>query len=277
MRSRAFLTGLAAAVSAALAAPAATGQTQQDAPPQLETPRFDQLRQIDPEMLRQLELNRDQLLQLQETLAEEDTAEDQPERDARGRELTRIDWQRTREDLTAQLQRQSRAGTLTTAPSPLETAPPAMPRNVQADELVRPRLPLLLPEISEAYTQADMSEQGMLVFPRDNVYSATYHHDGIMFEVSGSRIVAARIEDPLAVRLWRALREPDGLTLTRTETGLSASFTRYGAAYDIQVHCVDPDADPRCRDPETIRNVARRLVIAGGSPDGAYLDPEGPR
>ncbi|TGY89819.1 hypothetical protein E5163_01375 [Marinicauda algicola] len=277
MRSRAFLTGLAAALAAALAVPAATGQTQQELPPELQPQRFDQLRQIDPEMLRQLELNRDQLLRLQETLAQEGTVEDQLERDARGRELRRIDWQRTREDLAVQLQRQSRAGTLTTAPSPLETAPPAMPRNVQADELVRPRLPLLLPETLDAYTHADMSERGMLVFPRDQFYSATYHHDGMMFEVSGSRIVAAEISDPRAIRLWQALRGEDGLTLTRTETGLSASFTRYGAAYDIQVHCVDPDADPRCRDPETIRNVARRLVIAGGSPDGAYLDPEGPR
>lgn len=262
--ARPILAALAA--TALCAAPGFALQTQE---PQLDPQRFDPSR---------LQLDQNQLSRLRDTLAQDPAATgDQPERDARGRPLRRIDWLAAQEDLSAQLQRRTQAGRLTTAASPVQTAPLALPRNAGLADLARPRLPMLLPETSDAYTRQDMAERGLLVFPREHVYSATYHHDGMMFEVSGSRLVAATIEDPRVARVWRALREPDGLTLTETETGLAASFTRYGAAYEIQLHCVDPDSDPRCRDPETIRNVARRLVIAGGSPDGQYRGQEIPR
>lgn len=248
------------------AAPAFAQQTQD---PPLDPQRFDPSR---------LQLNQDQLTRLRETIVQDPSATADPaELDARGRLLRRVDWMAAADDLSAQLERRTQSGRLTTAASPVQSGPLALPRNAGLTDLARPRLPMLLPETADAFTQQNMAERGMLVFPRDHAYSATYHHDGMMFEVSGSRVVAATIEDPRAVRLWHALREPDGLTLTPTETGLAASFTRYGAAYEIQLHCADPDSDPRCRDPETVRNVARRLVIAGGSPDGRYRGQEIPR
>lgn len=237
-----------------------------------------QRQQIDPEQLRRAQLSQDQLTRLNQAIStRDDPAADQAERDAQGRPLRPIDWATAQRDLSAQLQRQARAQTFTTAAAPVQTAPRALPRNVEVGEMARPRLPVLLPETADAFTRADLTERGMLVFPRDDFYSATYHFDGLMFEISGSRIVAAEIADPLALRRLRALRGEGGLAVTETETGLTGEFPRYGAAYAIDVHCIEPDADIRCRDPETVRDVARRLVIAGGSPDGEYPDPETPR
>lgn len=249
-------------------------QEAQPAPQPFDTQRFDPQR-FD---LERFQLSQDQLARLRDTIAQDPAGtQDQPERDARGRELRRIDWLAAGQDLSTQIARRAQAGEFSAATASPRTAPPAQPQNVQPADLARPSLPILLPETENAFTGQDETERGLLLFPRDHAYTATYHYDGKMFEVSGSRVVAAEIDDPRAVRLWQALREADGLTFTGTETGLSAGFTRYGAAYDIQMHCADPQADPACRDPETVRSVARSLVIAGGSPDGTHLDPEAPR
>lgn len=206
------------------------------------------------------------LTQLNQAIAQQLDTQQPAERDARGRELRPIDWAAAGRDLSAQIERQSASQNFTAARA--QAAPPATPRNVEPGDMARPRLPVLLPLTQDAFTRADQEERGMLVFPRDNFYSATYHFDGLMYEISGSRIVAAEIDDPVALRRLRAQRGDDGLAIGQTESGQSAEFERYGAAYAVEIHCIDPEADARCRDPETIRDVVRRLVIAGGSPTG---------
>ena len=132
-------------------------------------------------------------------------------------------------------------------------------------------LPVLLPETREAFVGRERDRRGMLVFARDGLYVATFHHDGMMFEVSGSRVIFRAFQDTSGLQLWRAQRDLDGLTITPTETGQSGHFVRYGVAYSIDVNCERPQTDPRCRDPETVRKVARRLVVAGGTPQGRRL------
>lgn len=179
---------------------------------------------------------------------------------AQGQRATSIDWASARRDqATQQRATQGRAAGQRAVPQP---------RNAAAGDLAAVRLPVLIPAIPGAETTLVSGQPGMLLFPRQNFYAASMAVDGVAVEVFGTRLVNAVIADPAATRRLQAGRDAEGFIVTRTETGQIVDFSRYGAAYSITLECDDPEADPRCTDPEFVRNVARSLQIAGGEPEG---------
>lgn len=213
--------------------------------------------------------------------AEEDTAapEEAPEYDRHGRRLSRIDWESTATQWRRQIEQdeaEARADTQT-----VTHVPPPRPRtpritNREMRELERPRLPVLLPrETDETRTRSLTragGEDGMLIFPHDEFYSATFHRRGIMVQITGSRIEAAHERDPEIGRRFLAMCDAEGYFVTRTDYGIEINFTRYGAAYSVLVACDNPDDDAECRDEQVARGVISRLALSGGTPQGL---PEG--
>lgn len=244
---------------------ASFAQTQQEVQPVLQN---NQIQQTDPNVLEMAQQNQT-LIQTIDTRLAANTQDDstQQEYDRFGRPLVPINWVEVRESLTRQ---QSLNGEINVTAA-RTYQPPPVPRNVETQELTRPRLPLLMANVPGARTrslQEDSGEDGMLVFPRDNFYSSTMHINGLMIEVSGTRVMTADVRDPMVARRMRQMRDSDGVMITEMEAGLEVSFTRFGAAYNILITCEDPEAMTECQDPETARAVYDRLTIMGGSPDG---------
>ena len=212
--------------------------------------------------------------------APEDTgADEEPEYDARGRRLSRIDWDAAATEWRRQLDQEEAeeaedAQVLTRIPPPRAH----MPRitNREMHELERPRLPVLLPrETEETYTRAltrEGGEDGMLVFPHDSFYAATFHRRGLMVQITGTRIEAAHERDPEIGRRFLAMSDDEGYFVTRTDYGIEINFTRYGAAYAVLVACDNPDDDAECRDEQVARGVISRLALSGGTPQGLPED-----
>ena len=205
------------------------------------------------------------LERLQEVQTEDDQPAAGPERDAEGRLLAPIDWTRAERDLSAQLERDSAELTTTAA---IQRPPTPEMVNIDPEELQRPRLPMLAPRVADARTASADQEgvPGMLVFPRDNAYAVSMHVGDLAIETTGSRIINVAEGDERLARRIRTARDADGVNVTRTRFGVELSFSRYGAAYSIQVMCEDPENTPTCRDPETARSIYRRLAIGGGAP-----------
>ena len=53
----------------------------------------------------------------------------------------------------------------------------------------------------------------------------------------------------------------DGIVIDGSESGISASFNRFGASYSISLECALPMIDPRCTSPAYIRGVIARLTV----------------
>ena len=195
----------------------------------------------------------------------------EPERDAQGRPVAPIDWNSAAIDMRrdmAQMNQDTPATFVPTQPRP--RVPPL--RNAPPSELARPRLPVLLPlETEPTSTRGDEEGggvDGMMFFASDYFYSASFHRRGIMYQITGTRVVHA-VENSAAVAdQYRAMTDPQGQLVTRNEFGQELSFNRYGAAYTLLIACSTPDENAECRDESTIRAFAGRLVVAGGSPEG---------
>ncbi len=173
--------------------------------------------------------------------------------------VTTIDWaaaERDRQVQTRSAASASAARSQTTVPAP---------RNASPQDLQEVRLPVLIPSLQAARTSR-AGDQGMLVFPNEDFYTASMTMDGLLVEVSGSRRINTRIADPLEARRLRAGQDAEGFRVTSIEGGQTVDFSRYGAAYSVTLECARPD-DLRCADPNFAIDMARRLVIAGGSPD----------
>lgn len=210
---------------------------------------------------------------------ETDQPEEEPEYDRRGRRLSRIDWDSTAIDWRRQMEQEDAD---TAADSQVIThIPPPRPRtpritNREMRDLERPRLPVLLPRETEETRTRSLTraggEDGMLIFPHDDFYSATFHRRGVMVQITGSRIEAAHERDPEIGRRFLAMCDAEGYFVTRTDYGIEINFTRYGAAYSVLVACDNPDDDAECRDEQVARAVISRLGISGGTPQGLADD-----
>ncbi len=53
----------------------------------------------------------------------------------------------------------------------------------------------------------------------------------------------------------------DGILIEHGESGVDASFSRFGAAYSISLACDNPAADPRCAGDAYIKGVIGRLAV----------------
>lgn len=124
------------------------------------------------------------------------------------------------------------------------------PANQPMSALASVNVPVLLPALTGSVLTHAGGETGLMFFPRGNLYSASFHYDGVDVSVSGA---AGAI----------ATNAPDDWT--RTEYGQSLNFSRFGGAYIIEVRCSDPTRGGNCTDAAFIRQIRARLVVAGGS------------
>lgn len=199
------------------------------------------------------------------------TQTQEPERDAQGRPVAPIDWNTAAIDMRRDIARMNQDTPSTFVPTqPPSRVPPF--RNRPPSELARPRLPVLLPLETESTSTRGEEEgggvDGMMFFASDYFYSASFHRRGIMYQITGTRVVHAVENSEALASQYMALTDPQGQLVTRTEYGQELSFSRYGAAYTLLIACSNPDENTECRDENTIRAFAGRLVVAGGSPEG---------
>ncbi len=124
------------------------------------------------------------------------------------------------------------------------------PANQPMSALAGVNVPVLLPALSGAVLTRQGGEPGLMFFPRGNLYTASFHYGGVDVSVSGASGAAATT----APDEW-----------TRTDYGQSLNFSRFGAAYIIEVRCSDPSRGGNCTGQDFIQHIRSQLVVAGGS------------
>lgn len=124
------------------------------------------------------------------------------------------------------------------------------PANQPMSALASVNVPVLLPALSGNVLTRAGGEPGVLFFPRGNLYTASFHYEGVDVSVSGAAGASAA-------------NTPD--EWTRTEYGQSLNFSRFGAAYVIEVRCSDPSRGGNCTRESFARRIHGQLVVAGGS------------
>ena len=171
--------------------------------------------------------------------------------------VTDIDWSAAAVDARRQSTPNLTNSAILTAPQSV------IPSNDQATRITQTRLPVLLP----AQALLDMgANPTVLLFPSENFYTASMTGNGLLVEVFGTRLIQAEAPDGrAAVRLNSV--DSDGFRVQQTEYGREISFNRYGAAYSITLECDQPQTDMRCSDASYGRDLARSLLIVGGTPD----------
>ena len=231
-------------------------------------PQSSSVRRIDPGALREALAQRAQDGQQPQ---DNSVQAQEPEYDAQGRPVAPIDWNTAAVDMRRDMAQMNQDTPATFVPT---QPPPRVPpfRNATPSELARPRLPVLLPLETEPTATRGEEEgggvDGMMFFASDYFYSASFHRRGIMYQITGSRVIHA-VENSAAIAgQYMAMTDAQGQLVTRTEYGQELSFNRYGAAYTLLIACSNPDENAECRDENTIRAFAGRLVVAGGSPEG---------
>ncbi len=105
--------------------------------------------------------------------------------------------------------------------------------------------------------------RNLMIFPNGAHYAISSHSGGMSFHLTGH----GRAFDlaPAAVRRlpradFRARIPADGVVIEHSESGIDASFNRFGAAYSISLECADP-ADRRCNDEMFVRGLIQRLMV----------------
>lgn len=124
------------------------------------------------------------------------------------------------------------------------------PANQPMSALASVNVPVLLPALSGTVLTRAGGEPGLMFFPRGNLYTASFHYEGVDVSVSG----AAGASATTAPDEW-----------TRTEYGQSLNFSRFGGAYVIEVRCSDPSRGGNCTSESFARRIHGQLVVAGGS------------
>jgi hypothetical protein len=101
------------------------------------------------------------------------------------------------------------------------------------------------------------------LFPNGAHYAVSSNSRGMSFHMTGH----GRAFDlaPAAVRrlpqgTFRSRIPLDGIVIEHTESGIDASFNRFGAAYSIALECADP-TDFRCNDEQFVRGLVARLMV----------------
>ncbi|MFN3835747.1 MAG: hypothetical protein ACK4NO_07585 [Glycocaulis sp.] len=126
----------------------------------------------------------------------------------------------------------------------------ARPANQPMSALANVNVPVLLPALPGTVLTRQGGDSGLMFFPRGNLYTASFHYGGVDVSVSGAAGTAPA-------------NTPD--EWTRTESGQSLNFSRFGAAYVIEVRCPDPSVGGNCTSEGFIRHIHGHLVVAGGS------------
>jgi hypothetical protein len=226
-----------------------------------------QLRQIDPAQLQRIDPAQIQAIdraqfQIQDFTQLRPVIPDETRRDPR---LAVIDWTAAYED--RRVEQFEYSGDATTAVTAPQSYLPQI--NEQSAQRIRPvHMPVLLPRRNGEATLTRMGgEPGMMVMTRAHFYDAAYHVDGMSVHVGGTRLINHRGADAARAAGLNRGRDARGFRIVRNESGLTADFTRYGAAYTVTLECGSAD-DPRCADETYIRDLLRRLVVAGGNPEG---------
>lgn len=237
--------GLCAAL---LAAPPLTAQ---EPPPEEDPPRL----QVDPSRLQPVDPDRFQIRDLNQLRA---VVAQPRERDP---DLAVIDWAAALSDRRAEMTEYG--GDATNALGAAGYLPQIARR---AAAQARPvHMPVLLPMREGAVFTRNGGEPGVMLITRAHFYDASYFDDGVSVHVAGTRRINHR--SPAGAAGIGRGRGADGLRVVTDEAGLTADFTRYGAAYTVTVECVS-SSDPRCADEDFVRALVGRLVVAGGGPEG---------
>lgn len=240
------MAGVAAALMVSGAAP---GQSQDTPPPSGLA--------VDPARLRALQAQTVPLQdfsQLRPVIAQDDPV---PE----GRRLAQIDWDAAIADQRRQ-QSFPQSATVEVA-----TFPQPAPIAERSENNIRPvRLPVLLPRWGSTVFTRPGGEPGVMLITRSHVYDASWYETGLSVHVSGTRVINHVGEGVRSAMLDRG-RGSEGVRIQRDEGGLTADFSRYGAAYTLSLEC-ESRTDPRCADEMALRQLIAGLVVAGGSPDG---------
>jgi hypothetical protein len=262
MPVRPDLTTIAfAALSLALAGTAA-GFAQQTPPPNDPPQRL----QIDPRQLQPVDRSQ---FQIQDFSQLRPVLPETRERDPR---MAVIDWTAAYSDRERQLAalRQSQNQTANRVGTTAAPSQDFMPQLSQRSrERIRPvHMPVLLPTaaVAEAMTTRAGGEPGMMLMTRAAFYDAAFNVDGMSMQVSGTRLINHRGNAVARVADMNRGRGSDGYRIVTNESGLTADFTRYGAAYTVTIEC-GSGTDPRCADETYLRAVLDRLFVAGGNPD----------
>ncbi|MCC5995014.1 MAG: hypothetical protein JJU18_01420 [Oceanicaulis sp.] len=241
------------ALACALAAPSVYAQVQEEP---RRSPQFGQLQErFDIERFRQLEVIR---------RGEEQQAAPQRESDPR---LANIDWDAARADHERQLAAfRERTQATATRVVTTESYTPFVTRDL-IDRLEPVHMPVLLPQVNGLIQTRSGGQPGLMLRTRPNFYDASYDQDGMSVSISGTRIIRHRMNSPQMREHMDQGRGADGVRVEHDESGgLTANFSRYGAAYTVTVEC-GTSRDPRCQSEDAIREIVGRLVVAGGNPE----------
>lgn len=143
-------------------------------------------------------------------------------------------------------------------------------KSVQAVEVNRAQVPVLVPEGGEIAATLKVYAQG-------DSYSATARvADGLAMRMSGARkklvlgdAKAARAKFTAMRRQEKALASVDAQYLiTRSDSATDLSFSKFGAGYVLSLMCDEPDTDARCLGDDFITALASNLLLlnpeAGG-------------
>ncbi|MEQ8435442.1 MAG: hypothetical protein RIA71_14515 [Oceanicaulis sp.] len=259
--------GAALALGLALAlTSAAPGFAQQSAPPPDDPP---QRLQIDPRQLQPVERGQ---FQIQDFSQLRPVRPESQERDPR---LAVIDWTAAFSDRERQLAalRESsdfspnRPGATAATAAPTQGVLPQI--SGRSRERIRPvHMPVLLPvAAAEAITTRAGGEPGMMLLTRAHFYDAAWTIDGMSVQVNGTRLINHRGDAVARAADLNRGRGADRYRIVTNESGLTADFSRYGAAYTVTLEC-GSGTDPRCADETYLRGLLDRLIVAGGNPDG---------
>jgi len=188
----------------------------------------------------------------------------QRERDPR---LAEIDWNAARADHERQLSdfRQRTQSTPTRVVTTESYTPYIAPHLI--DRLEPVHMPVLLPQVNGPIATRAGGDGGLMLRTRANFHDASYDQNGMSVAISGTRIIHHRMNAPAMRRAMNVGRGADGVQVQADESGgYTANFSRYGAAYTVTIECATA-RDPRCQSEDAIRDIVRRLVIAGGNPE----------
>jgi len=154
----------------------------------------------------------------------------------------RINWA----DAEAAVAEQNRLGQ---KPAPL----------ISSTALDRAELPVLLPPSSDQPIDLAVTRSG-------NTYSAVFRSGGRLYDYYGTRMLT----DLGKPKGGADTRDTNPIRYFEGETGLSASFTVYGAVYRINRTCKQesPRLDPDCYDLPSMEKQIRALMVALGSRAG---------
>lgn len=115
-------------------------------------------------------------------------------------------------------------------------------------------LPVLLPN------REDLAGK-TLVAPLDDLYTATFKEGAATVSITGSKLISGTPSLPLGA--------PRGDRISRTDTGLDLSFSRFGAAYLISIECPNPDRDPQCASDDYATALKNSLAVVTPRDGGA--------